>query len=696
MKRWPLNKAWFWETAPFFRLLLPLMAGIFLYSRNNKLLSHEVVIEATLFAFALLLITGLFKQKNYTVKYLFAFATHAVIFFIAYGLAYYNDIRNDESWFGKQLSANAFTARIIEQPAEKDRTWKLKVEMLNCMSDEKVSVTTGEALVYVYKNEQPIPFHEADTIVLPTGWHRVKNAGNPFEFDYAAYGARHNIYYQQFLAADDILLYAKGTPGDIEWIKRLHNWCMQQLEAYIQDKPTLGLIQAMLIGDEANFDPELRQAYSETGIIHVVAISGSHITIFFVIIAFLLGWIRNRNYQWLKYIIAIPLIWLYVLMAGGPPSAVRAAIMFTILAAGFALQKNPNSLNQLFATAFLLLCAEPMWLFSVGFQLSFLAVLSLILFYRPVYKWLSPVHFVNRAIWASVSASIAAEILVAPLVIYYFHLFPLMFIIANIAAYLFMGLILVAGMLIIGFCIIPVIASYIANMTVWLVSVFNQLVFWLKQFNPPSFYFLDLKIYELALVYAIVIFFSVYIFRKQKGYLFAGLFIVCLLLSSFCYNEWTALHQRKLVVYNISRANHIELIEGNFHNVITTDTSISDKKKNYSLKPAHTAWHSWKEAKKNGKEELFYIGGQSVLILNKPQVYKGIFPVDYVIVNYNAKKVHPGQLTGIFHPRKIILGTELSRRKATEWSAACKQAQIPLHNIIQDGAFISDAFEALP
>src|SRR5690606_846697 len=129
-------------------------------------------------------------------------------------------------------------------------------------------------------------------------------------------------------------------------------------------------------------------------------------------------------------------------------------------------QKTSNSLNQLLAAATLLLCAQPMWLFAVGFQLSFVAVLSLILFYQPVYRLLSPVPKIARALWGAMAASIAAEVLIAPLVIYYFHLFPSMFIVANVAAYLFMGFLMVAGMLIIALSAFPAVAGAIA----WVVT----------------------------------------------------------------------------------------------------------------------------------------------------------------------------------------------------------------------------------
>jgi competence protein ComEC len=645
------------------------------------------------------IITSFIKTKSSFIKTANFVCLNMALMFSAWILCYCNDVKNDKLWFGKNLYADAYVARIIDNPAEKERTWKVPVQVVGSITNKKWNPAKGKAFVYVFKDDTFL-LSQGDTVLLPANWQPIKNAGNPFEFDYAAYSARNNLLYLQFLSDNEITLYAKGNATQYSWINKAHQWCLLQLEKYIKDSSARGLMQAMVVGDEANLDTDLRQAYSETGIIHIIAISGSHLTIFFLVIAFLLSWIKNKKYHWLKYIIALPLIWAYVLIAGAPPSAVRSALMFSLLALGFAFQKSNNSLNQLFATAFVLLCIQPMWLFSVGFQLSFLAVLSLILFYKPVFKRFSPVNPIVKILWGTIAASIAAEILVAPLVIYYFHLFPLLFIVANVAAYLFAGLTLVLGMLIIVFSSIAPVAGFIGIITTWLVTHFNQLVFILQQFNPTSFKFLDLKSYELVLLYIIIAGLLISILQKKKAALFTALITLCILLTSFCYNEWITLRQHKLIVYNILHANYIEEIKGRHYYVLQNDTN---SKKNYVLKPSHTGMHSWREAATIANNEILKVGHNSVLILNAPPKNTEHFPVDYVIVNYNTGKPNPAVLKQVFNPKKIILGSNHSRKQAEKWTFACEAAGIPLHATIYNGAFVinsmpvaGNAFEALP
>jgi len=693
MNRWPQNKAQFWETAPFFRILLPLVAGIvcayyfpFAFSISSLLIIVSV-------AFIVYSILSFQKKTNNTISLLRFILLNTALFFSAWSLRYIDDVRNNNTWFGKSLnSSQAYLARITDAPAEKERTWKLSVTILNAIQGQKAIPATGKAFVYIYKDEADLPLHKGDTILLPNKWQPIKNAGNPFEFNYAAYCAENNLYYQQFLALKDVKLYASTNNKDITAIDKAHDWCMQQLARYIKDSSTMGLIQAMLIGDEVNLDPSLRQAYSETGIIHIIAISGSNVTIFFIVIAFLLSWIRNRKYHWIKYMVALPLVWFYVLMAGAAPSAIRAAIMFTLLAIGLAFQKNNNSLNQLFATAVILLCASPMWLFSLGFQLSFLAVLSLILFYGPIYRLYITPYYIPRKLWQTIAASIAAEILVAPLIVYYFHLFPLFFLVSNVLAFLFMGIVLVLGMLVVVSSALPTLASALATVTTFIAVRFNTLVYKLQKFNPTSFHFLSLSTIELLVLYCCIAGAAAFLLKKRKNALFISLTSCCILLCLLCTDEWTVLHQNKLVVYNINHTAQVELIQGKHYSILHTDTTITQNKKNYTLKPAHTAWHAWQQIPTTNNEMLQF-GKYKVLLLNEEPPYAfHSFPVDYIIINYKANNINLEQLQHSFSPKLIILSANNSRKTIEKCLNVATMAHIPLHAVSSNGAFILDEF----
>jgi len=212
MKRWPLHKTYFWETAPFFRLLLPVIAGIISYSYGlvkNQLSINTALTMATL-AFSIYLIITFLRQRKLQNALTFILINIS-LFFIAWSLCWFNDIKNSASWFGNTVGKScAYLARITSTPAEKEKTWKLEVCILNSLTGTKVATAKGNAFIYVYKDLAGFPFHQGDTILMPDKWKAIKNSGNPFEFDYAAYCARNNLSYQQFLSQSDIHLYAKA------------------------------------------------------------------------------------------------------------------------------------------------------------------------------------------------------------------------------------------------------------------------------------------------------------------------------------------------------------------------------------------------------------------------------------------------------------------------------------------------------
>ncbi|RYE51237.1 MAG: ComEC/Rec2 family competence protein, partial [Sphingobacteriales bacterium] len=162
-----------------------------------------------------------------------------------------------------------------------------------------------------------------------------------------------------------------------------------------------------------------------------------HIVLLAGIILWLLNIVPTTKGKVMKYGISIVVVWLYIALTGFPPSAVRAAVMFNLVALGMMLDRKADPVNNWAAAGVLILVYNPYWLYDVGIQLSFLAVLSILLFYSPVKAWLTPANRVLAWLWDVVAVSIAAQLLVFPLVIYYFHQFPLLGIAANVPAALY-------------------------------------------------------------------------------------------------------------------------------------------------------------------------------------------------------------------------------------------------------------------
>ncbi|MCB9047515.1 MAG: ComEC family competence protein [Chitinophagales bacterium] len=688
MKQWPLHKAHFWETTPFIRLLLPLIAGIVVYPIADKLLNYSGVLGITSFILSAAVYTTLSfaRQNKPIVKYTGFVFMHLSLILASWLLRYYQDIRNDRFWFGHNISnADGYVATITEVPAEKERSWKLEVNVTHTIHGNKTVPVTGKAFVYVYKFNAPA-LHEGDIIIIPNKWQPITNSGNPFEFDYATYLSRNNIYYRQFISGDELTIHSYTNEHDLNWIRRIHHWSARQLEWYITDRQTLGLLKAILLGDKEELDNNLTEVYAGTGIVHIMAISGAHIAIFFLLAVLLLSWMKHKKYYWVKYIAALPLIWLYVVVAGAPTSAVRAAIMFSLLGIGFALQKYRNGVNQLLATAFVVLCINPYWLYDVGFQLSFTAVLSIFLFYKHAYRWYSPANKALRTIWAAIAVSISAEILVAPLVIYYFHLFPLQFIVANVLAYLFMSVTLIGGMLLIVISLFYPVAHFIASLLTVITTWFNHAIYLLQQINFDSFHRLTLSTSQIILVYLTIAGIAVYFIKKQTKALLLSLTLCSLFLLSSCMVEWQSLKQNIFVVYNTSKAAQIELITGTTCTTLVSPEIADPATEEYVLRPAHINMHIRDTMKAKNSYNFINTNGEIIFILNQP-IQDTTIQADYVVIT-GTKGINMADIKQVFGDAQIIFSTAVSRNKAEVWTRDANTSGLSVHNIRSEGAFV--------
>ncbi|GAA4462309.1 ComEC/Rec2 family competence protein [Nemorincola caseinilytica] len=699
MDRWPVNKAYFWEAAPFFRILAPFALGILYY--YSPLMAEW---QVPLFAWVAMGITlvymvclGVSRTQG---TFLLA---HIALFAAGISISGYNDVRSRYNWFGRDIRpSDTYMAFVSAAPQEKENTWKLTVRIIASIDPQKVTNVAGNAFVYVRKTDVPLMLHKGDTLLLPGRWEPIKDAGNPFEFSYAAYCARNNIRHTQWCTPAEVRLYAANNKKMAAATERMHDWCMAQLDRYLGTHKARGLLQAMLMGDEVNLDKDLQHAYAETGIVHIIAISGGNVAVFFIVISTLLGWLKHKRYTWIKYAVAMPIVWFYVLAAGAQPSAVRAAAMFSLLSFGIIIRRGSNNLNELFATAFVLLCAEPAWLLSIGFQLSFCAVLSIILFYRHVHAWApvraSPgvgkgaVRFLTRRIyslpaklWNVIAMSIAAEILIAPLVIYYFHSFPVMFIVANAAAYLFMSIVLMQGMVMLAFSGIPAISGSIAIVIQHLTDIFSAAVSAMQNIGPLSFRHISLSAIETIILYSAVADMAYFLLRRYKPALFASVGAACLLMASLCIRQWDTLHQRRLVVYNMPRAFHAEVAEGESYSVIGADTArLPDV--TYTTDAAHTGWNAWEE-RASGKKEVCCIGGKTLLILDEPPAINGSFPVDYLVLN-DPSLTDVKKLSQVFSPSVIVVTNRFSRRQLAQLGNECNACGIAMHAVAEQGAFV--------
>ena len=271
---------------------------------------------------------------------------------------------------------------------------------------------------------------------------------------------------------------------------------------------TYDIVAAMTLGEKKGISKEVRKVFSASGGAHILALSGMHLGILFMILTFLLPTKRWPKISVLTELLAI---WAFVLLIGFQPSLLRAAVMLTIYSIAKMLSRNTRSMDVLAFTAALLLVVSPQWLFDVGFQMSFAAVTGILVLYGPIFRFLTyrekeaeQPSLLAVCCWifydgivGLVVISLTAQLGVAPLVAYYFGNFPTYFILTNfiVTPAAFLIIILAIGLLM-GIPLLTPLTMVVQGM--------HASLLWIKNL-PYSNLEVRLSVWQTLLVYVIII-----------------------------------------------------------------------------------------------------------------------------------------------------------------------------------------------
>ena len=259
-------------------------------------------------------------------------------------------------------------------------------------------------------------------------------------FDYAQWMRTHGFVAQTFVLPDNWRRVTLSL-ASISGVQRLRLVALRLRERLLRrvgegfDGETSAVVTAMALGEKSALGRDLRDRYSVAGVSHLLALSGLHLSVIYMALSLL--FVRRRWNAW-GQALAVAAVWAYVLLVGMPPSVVRAAIMITLCAAGAVMGNKAVVGNNIGIAATLMMFSNPYCLWDVGFQLSFAAVLSIFLFYGPLFRvvpaeWMLA-HRMGRWVWSVTCVSVSAQIGVTPLVLYHFGRFSCYFLLTNLVA----------------------------------------------------------------------------------------------------------------------------------------------------------------------------------------------------------------------------------------------------------------------
>ena len=275
-----------------------------------------------------------------------------------------------------------------------------------------------------------------------------------------------------------------GENNSLLWnIRRLQSHIVSLLGASLLSDKTTEFLTATITGDDSLLLAETRQEFTTAGLAHILALSGLHVGLIALIIAIILFPLSIMGYNRTRLIITIILLWGYAVMTGLTPSVTRAAIMTTLFIISIIIQRRHSSINALCFAALIILLFSPLQLYSAGFQLSFAAVLSILLFtnlINPINRERRILYYITSLACVSISATLGTALISA----YYFHSFPVYFLLANILVIFMLPVIIGGGVLLIIFeacgwssIWICYALDFLHNIITWITEITSSLPF---------------------------------------------------------------------------------------------------------------------------------------------------------------------------------------------------------------------------
>ena len=382
----PLSFIPVWKEAPFLRLLLPFITGIFLqWYLQPQVTWSWVAITATSAALLTLRFAG--PGTRFRLRQVTGILIHLLIIPCGAIVSWYHHPANDGQWLIHHYSNQTVKAVVQEPLSQKPHSFKTIATVKQVYNGNNITPVNGNIIVYFSTAVNPREISYGSILLINKPLQPVKSPGNPGAFDYKRYCTFNHIGFQVYLQPGD---FALGSGSETRGLKKFIFYCREQviriLHTYIKGGQETALAEALLIGYKDELDKDLVQAYSNTGVVHIIAVSGMHLGIIYWLLGLLARPLRKRSTKWISFAAILAGLWIFSLLAGAGPSVLRSAFMFSLIVIGEAFSKRNTIYNNLAASAFLLLCWNPSWLWDAGFQLSYAAVLSIVLFFKPVYN----------------------------------------------------------------------------------------------------------------------------------------------------------------------------------------------------------------------------------------------------------------------------------------------------------------------
>jgi competence protein ComEC len=674
--------------AVFFRLSIAFVIGILCFEIFN--VPFVFVPFASLLGIVLIVFCFTRKTAAASYKYDFLFGSGFLLLIVCIGFLRTSQ-NAEERKFSHSGDMGIYQISLTDFPSEKTNSMLVYAHIRSFSDSVKTEKCAGKITLFFEKDSAVMKLKIGDKLLISTILSLPENKNNPDEFDYRKYLTRKNIVASGYVSSGNWC--KTGEEKSFSLFRGAQKVRMQMLDIYRNmgiSGDEFGTVAALTLGYKDALSPELRESFSATGASHVLAVSGLHVGIIFLIISELLKFMdKNKTAKRCKSLIIICFLWFYAFLTGLCPSVCRAALMFSIMAFGNVIDRKSYTYNTIFVSFFILLLINPNLIFDVGFQLSYAAVLSIIYFQPKINKFF---YFKSKPmiwLWSLTSVSLAAQLGTMPISMFYFHQFPYYFWISNIVVIPAASFIVYSATSLFITSKIHIINDLNAFVLKWIVKIMHYCIEFIENL-PNALSITWFNGIQVILLYSFIITAAFLFYKtKFKTFVCTEISLMLLFLTILIHNIDNQ-NFRQLTIFN-HKDFTLNIVENKKNFVYASDIETAEKL-------ASTFWihHGCKNPVFQELDTIEFaktiqFSQKTFLILTNKKIF-GKVPenplyIDYLVIN---KNIFPAQdiFDKYFRPKTLITTGDVYDKSNRTFAVLAKANGINFYSIKQNGAFI--------
>ncbi|MAW97177.1 MULTISPECIES: ComEC/Rec2 family competence protein [unclassified Leeuwenhoekiella] len=664
-------------------ILIGLVVGIALGSLYKFSLNSILLAQAATFIF-FGLIHFRHRQKKSCLSGMAALLLFASTGFLIYTIS--NPLLAKQHYLNVNHanSKNNFVFELEEQLPPGNAQARFTAQMLR-VNDK---IATGKVLLSIPKDSSinSNDFSIGTIIYVKTSLQTEFPLQAPYQFDYGKYLRNKGIFGQIRLEPGLFINLPQKEIASKLSTYQIRSYLKSKLNHYDLSPDSRAITYALLLGERQDLSPQLRQNYVDAGVIHILAVSGLHVGILMLLVQFLLKPLGNaRKTRLLRLIIVIVAIWLFAILTGLSPSVLRAATMFTFLQIGLVYGQRRSGYNALIASALILLLINPRLLFEVGFQLSYAAVSFIMWLYPKIEVLWVPKNKILRYYWQLVCVSLAAQLGVLPLSLYYFHQFPGLFLVANLVVLPFLGFILMYGILILSLSALNLLPDFLMKIYDFTLQLLNSFIELISQADPFIFRNIYFPLILIPVLYLLT--FSLGRLIQKINYKNLSRFLIVCALLPLTLLALKLKQNEQFYILNTYRSTSLAQVKGSNNLLLYLNDEKTDISK---ISNGFMENLQIKEIRTKSLESIYNTPDRPLLVVDSLAIYqlKELQP-GYILLT-QSPKINLDRLMQLFPNATIIADASNYRSYVKRWEETCKKREIPFHNTYEKGFYKID------